>query len=71
MSTNTTNAVWNYDTTNKTFYRDIDYTVSSTVNYNYTSNITSGSEYVITNGQSNTANSLNSDPGNTQLRTNW
>ena len=70
MSNNTTNGIWNYDTTNKTFYRDIDYTVSATVSYNYTNNITSGNEYVITNANnSNTANSINSDLGNTQLST--
>ncbi len=69
MSTNTNNGVWNYDTTNKTFYKDITYTVSSTVNYNYTSSITSGSEYVITNTNSNTAYSLDSGAGRLRLST--
>ena len=68
---NTTNAIWNYDTTNKTFYRDIDYTVSATASFNYNfGTITSGKEYVITNTNSNTAYSLNSDIGRTQLSTN-
>ena len=67
----TTNAVWNYDTTNHTFYRDIDYTVSATASFNYNfGTITSGKEYVITNTNSNSANSLNSDIGITQLSTN-
>ncbi len=67
MNNNTNNAIWNYDTTNKTFYRDITYNVSATVNYNFTRNITSGSEYLIVNSNSNTANSINSNGGNTQI----
>ncbi len=69
MSSNTTNGIWSYDSTNKTFYKDITYVVSTTVNYNYTSSITSGSEYVITNTNSNTAYSLDSGAGRLQLST--
>lgn len=67
MRDNTNNAIWNYDTTNKTFYRDISYVVSATVNYNFTRNITSGNEYIIVNTNANNANSINANPGNTQL----
>lgn len=68
LSDETTNAIWNYDTTNSTFYRDIEYTVSATTSYNFTSSITSGHEYVITNTTSgNTIYSLNSNLGRTTL----
>ncbi len=66
-STSTTNAIWNYDSTNKTFYQDINYVISSTVTYSYTTSITSGREYVITNNNTNSAYSLDSGLGRTQL----
>ena len=69
LSTNTNNGIWNYDSTNKTFYRDITYIVSATVSYNYTQSIVSGSEYVITNTESNSAYSLNSDLSRTTTST--
>lgn len=71
MANNTTNGIWNYDTTNKTFYRDIAYTLVNTT-YTYTTssnNVTSGRNYVITNTESNTAYSLNSDRSAVQLST--
>ena len=49
-SNNTTNAIWNYDTTNKTFYRDISYIASRTVNYTFATNLTSGREYILASG---------------------
>lgn len=69
MSSNTDNGVWNYDSTNKTFYKDITYTISATVSYSYTTSITSGREYLITNTNSNTAYSLNDDLGRLQINT--
>lgn len=69
LSSSTTNAIWNYDTTNKTFYRDITYTVSATVSYNFTTSISSGTEYVITNTNTNSAYSLDSNLNRTQLST--
>ena len=71
LADNTTNAIWNYDTTNKTFYRDIEYTVSATASFNYNfGTITSGKDYVITNTNTNSAYSLNSNLGRTTLSTN-
>ncbi len=69
LSTNTNSGIWSYDTTNKTFYRDITYVVSATVTYNYSTSIVSGREYVITNTDSNSAYSLNSDLSRTTLST--
>ncbi len=66
----TTNAVWNYDNTNKTFYSDITYVVSSVVTYNFTTNITSGNEYVITNtNNTGSAYFINSDVARESLST--
>ena len=42
--------LWNYDSTNKAFYRDITYIASQTVNYSFATNLSSGSEYVIASG---------------------
>ena len=67
LSTNTTNGIWNYDSTNKTFYRDIEYIASSTVTYNYTTSISSGTEYLITNTNTNSAYSLDTNLGRRQL----
>ena len=69
ISNNTTNAIWNYDTTNKTFYRDISYIASQTVNYTFANNLTSGSEYVLASGDNinNTLYYMGSSGGRTQL----
>ncbi len=71
ISNNNTNAIWNYDTTNKTFYRDISYVASQTVNYTFANNLTSGSEYVLASGNNinNTIYSLGSSGGATRLTT--
>ena len=70
INNNTNNSVWNYDTTNKTFYRDISYATSTNINYNFTTNITSGTEYVITNTNNvGSAYSLDSDVSRTALST--
>ena len=71
MNSNTTNGVWNYDNTNKTFYKDIEYIASRTVNYSFANNLTSGSEYVIASGNNmnNTVYAINSNQTSTQLST--
>lgn len=62
LNSNTTNSIWKYDSNDKTFYQDITYLTSTTINYNFTTNITSGTEYVITNTNSvGSAYSMDSD----------
>ena len=62
--------VWQYDSNNKTFYKQASYYNNYTVSYNFSTSMITGEEILITNSNSNTANSIsvsNNSVSNTTL----